>query len=742
MNDNGEAATLEVITRRYEDLQRRVTRFSVIEQQLIDTRNQLDCELGRFGRIHAFSTKALNARTDESFAGMVADALLDVFELEVGLFWLLDEKGQLRSEPAATSGFKAGHAPFDRIRQWLESRLAYLGQNESFFSVEQAEFEQAGLEFSHGLVGCCRHQDGRPLALLLTGITIAAAKFHDEMRGEHAQSFRVFTTQVAALHVNRGSIATIERQIAALHESSERLSLAAKCSNIGFWDWHLGTDTVVFSSEWKGVLGYDDDEIMDTPDAWTSRLHPDDLERSLNLVEEIKSGSTEVYENLHRLRHKKGHYIWVMARGKILTPENGLPRRFVGIHLDISQQKTLEENLREAEELQRQARQQAESANRAKSIFLASMSHEIRTPMNGVIGMLQILKDTQLTAAQASLVTIAGQSATALLDIIGDILDLSKVEAGKVEIKNEPFDLVAQVDNIISLMRHRAEAKDILLECQIRGLGNARVLGDECRLRQVLINLIGNAIKFTERGSVKITVEAASDTSKPRSFSFRIQDTGIGISATALQHLFEPFNQGDTKLNHLTHAGTGLGLAISRSLVRLMGGDIEVSSVKGAGSVFSFTLILPAAGPETGTTTAQNDAPPECPNQLGGRVLVVDDSLTSRTVARLMMEPAGLIVDLAADGREAVSKVVEVSYDCILMDCQMPGIDGYEATRLIRMMPGTTGQVPIIALTANVESGYIDECLSCGMNDYLSKPVQKNLLLTKLSHYLTKSGDP
>jgi PAS domain S-box-containing protein len=739
MPDKEETPAFEVLKQRYDELQRRVTRFSVVEQELIDTRNRLDCELGRFGRIHAFSTRALQAASDEAFAIMVADALLDVFELEVGLFWLFDARGGLLPEPAASSGLRAGHVSFETIRAWLESHITLQGDKAGFWAAQSTELQQAGLDFSHMLAGFCRHPDGRPLALLLTGITTAAAEFHEALQENETQSFRVFTAQVAALYANRASAAIIQRQMIDLHESEERLSLAVKGSEIGFWDWQLDSGNVVLSPEWKAMLGYQDDEIVNSLEAWQSRVHPDDIERSMQLVSAHMVGTTEIYENLHRLRHRDGHYVWIMARGRALRDEKGHARRFVGTHLDISRQKALEERLREAEELQRQARQQAESASQAKSVFVASMSHEIRTPMNGVIGMLQLLRDTSLTPAQTSLVTIAEQSATALLDIIGDILDISKVEAGRVEIKHERFDLQSLVKNVIQPMRHRAEAKDILLECHMPELRECIVLGDEGRLRQVLINLIGNAIKFTDRGSVRLSVETGGGAINRHSFIFRVTDTGVGISPQALEHLFEPFNQGDSHHNGRTHAGTGLGLAISQSLVRLMGGDITVTSEKGTGSEFSFTLALPRVSSGISAPMSESSLPAAIPEHLAGRILVVDDSQTSRMVAKLMMQPAGLTVDLASDGEEAVSMVKKGRYDAILMDCQMPGMDGYEATREIRKLPGKRGRTPIIALTANVETTYIRECSVAGMDDHLSKPVQKDLLLCKIASFLASN---
>ncbi|MFM7606733.1 MAG: ATP-binding protein [Prosthecobacter sp.] len=733
MTEQEEVPATRPPSHRNDELQRHTTLVSEREQQRIDARNQLDGKIGCLNRMHAFSIRALQASSDEAFAGMVADALLDVFELEAGLFWLFDAQGRLLPEPAASSGFQSVHVPLELLRTCLESRLSAQQDMGCFFAAAGAELQHSGFHFSHMLVGCCRHPDGRPLALLFAGVTTANEALHENV----AQSFEVFMAQVAALHANRATVAVIQRQIMGLHESEERLWLALKGSEIGLWDWNVDTHTVVLSTEWKAMLGYRDDEIVDHPDAWHSRIHPDDLEHSLQLFNEHIAGASDVYENQHRLRHKDGRYLWIIARGRALRDENGRARRFVGTHLDISKQKALEERLREAEDLQRQARLQAESASRAKSVFVASMSHEIRTPMNGVIGMLQLLRDTTLSAAQSSLLTIAEQSATALLGIIGDVLDFSKVEAGRIELRREPFDLRALVTHVIELIRYRAKAKHIQLECHMPKQHDYRVLGDEGRLRQVLINLIGNAINFTDHGRVQLCVEIGSGVMNGHSFSFRIRDTGIGIPPESLKHLFEPFYQDDSQMDVRRHAGTGLGLAISQSLVRLMGGDILVSSVKGVGSTFRFTLSLPRGGLSLPAAPLQISAANSAPDRLEGRILVVDDSETSRMLVKWMMEPVGLTVDFACNGKEALAKAEKSSYDVILMDCQMPVMDGFEATRLIRQLPDSLARVPIIALTADVDTRCIQECNASGMNDHLSKPVQKDQLLRKITTWLT-----
>lgn len=720
----------ETMMQRYEELQRRVTRFSVVEQELIDTRNRLDAELARFGRINAFSTRAIRATSNEAFASMVAEALLDVFEQEIGLFWEMDADGRLKPEPSALSGHPSGELPAQAFACWLEPLIAGLGDKECELSEAMLESQPAGLDFTYLLIGCCRDHEGSPKALLMTGITSRGADFHERLAAGHAHSFHVFTTQVAALYANRANAAIIQRQMKALHDSEERLALAFKGSEIGFWDWNVDSNETILSREWKAMLGYAEHEIRNHHEEWHSRVHPDDLARSDQMLADHIAGKTELYENIHRLRHKDGHYLWIMSRGCAVRDETGRCRRFVGTHTDLSKQKALEGRLREA-------REQAESASRAKSIFVASMSHEIRTPMNGVLGMLQLLRDSALTPEQATLVRTAEHSANALLDIIGDILDLSKVEAGKVELKHAPFDVIGLIENILGMMRVRAEAKDILLQLQTKGASPPHVIGDQGRLRQVLINLIGNAIKFTHRGGVTLQVETALiEAPAPLArITFRVSDTGIGISPKAVADLFEPFNQGESDQIGLAHAGTGLGLAISRSLVRLMGGEIEVKSRKGAGSEFRFTLCLPVTSAETLPPTSST-LPGMVPDVISARVLVVDDSATSSMVAKLMLESRGVQVEVASHGAEAVQKAAEASYDVIFMDCQMPGMDGYEATRQIRQMPGSRRHVPVIALTANAESGHIHECINSGMSDFLPKPVQKEQLIEKLVQHL------
>jgi PAS domain S-box-containing protein len=729
-----ERLSYEELHARFEALQLRVTRFSVVEQKLVEAQYQLDEELGRFGRIHAFTTKALNAKDEASFCVCVSESLVDVFEQEFGAVWPLNEEGQLTESPAALVGWKAPQPSFALLRHWLNMRMKQMDSSTSSVPEEVLKFQPPCFEIASLVLGICDCSDRKHAALLVTGINRSRAQFHQALNLGRIQSFQVFAQKVSNLARNRSNLEVIARQMVQIRQSEEQLKLVLSGSNTGFWDCDLTTGTVMYSTGWKAMLGFREDEVGNTPAEWETRLHPEDRRRSHELVDRHLRGETEYFENVARMKHKNGSYVWIMARGRALMDESGKAHRFAGTHLDLSQQKALEQRLREAEDLQRTARKQAEAASRAKSIFVASMSHEIRTPMNGVLGMLQLLQDTTLTEAQTTLVRNAEKSATALLDVIGDILDLSKVEAGKIDLVTRPFEPATLFADIETLMRQRADAKDIMLDVRTPATLPAWVCGDAGRLRQILINVVGNAIKFTDHGSVHVHVYARSARSEiPASdFEIIVRDTGIGFSEDFLKHLFQPFSQDDGSTTR-RHDGTGLGLAISRSLIETMGGTISAKSTAGNGSEFRIRLQFPLAdAPIKSHATAPVTAVPQ---RFQGRVLVVDDNETGQTVARLMLQQHGFTVDTAANGAEAASKAADGDYCLVLMDCQMPVMDGFESAREIRRHEQNSSlhQVPIIALTANVQPSDIERCLESGMDDFLPKPLRKQSLISKLA---------
>jgi len=679
-----------------------------------------------------------------------------------------------------------------------------------------------------------------------------------------------------------------------LLEEQQRLQNILDGTRAGTWDWDVQTGECIFNERWAEIVGYSLKDLNGRIETWQKLTHPDDLARSDYLLQKHFRGEIDFYESSVRMKHLQGHWVWIHNRGRVVARDSdGKPLRMVGTHVDITQRKEAEERLKAALqrsnsmniELEEQTRrsqrlaEQAESANVAKSLFLANMSHEIRTPMNGVIGMTNLLLESPLTSEQRQNAEIVRSSGESLLSLINDILDFSKIEARKLELEYIHFDLRNTMEEVTGMLALNAQEKNLEISCLINEDVPSDVMGDPGRLRQIVVNLAGNAIKFTERGEIVIRVENEGTSDGKAMLCINIEDSGIGIPSNKLPNLFQAFTQVDAGTTR-KYGGTGLGLAICKQLTELMNGTIGAESEVDKGSRFWCRIPFPvvdARGEESGanlwdeyshlqilvvdnhegqrkalvsqirqwgcrveeaeeagaallmlrnavtrkdpiqvlvtdvllgqvvsgemlgkqikadpqlcdtylimlttiglrgdvsrlngigfsgylTKPVRRNALRECISLIfngsqepekqivtrhvihenhrrNARILVVEDNLINQKVVTAMLAKLGYKCELVNNGKEALEILSQGHFDLVLMDCQMPTMDGFEATQKLRNMEVASqkSQVPVVALTANAMQGDREKCIEAGMNDYLSKPLNGEELKEVLNRWI------
>lgn len=474
--------------------------------------------------------------------------------------------------------------------------------------------------------------------------------------------------------------------------------------------------------------GYTQQEIASEPYFWSRFLPLPMRDKVIGIIENAREGNiTNSFQNAWM--SKEGSERMFEWSNALVLDENGAMQYVTTIGIDITEQKERELELEKAKEA-------AEAAAKAKSDFLANMSHEIRTPLNGIIGLTELVLKTDLAPKQRDFLEKSNISSHALLDVINDILDYSKIEAGKFDLENKPFELNSVLSNIMSLFEFQALQKGLELDLNVT-LDESIMIGDSLRLTQILTNLVGNAIKFTETGSVSINVVSIHEDDDFRHLQFSIADTGIGMSLDAQKNLFQEFSQADTSITR-QFGGTGLGLAISKQLVQMMGGDIGVESEAGVGSTFIFTALFgKMKSSEIQSEIEKVTVIQESLDAIKGvHILLVEDNKINQIVVLGLLEELGINTDIAINGQNAIELVQNTRYDLILMDLQMPVMDGFEATKVIRTIDGYE-QVPIIALSAAVMQKDKELTSAVGMNAHLSKPIHKEELVEALVQWLT-----
>ena len=577
------------------------------------------------------------------------------------------------------------------------------------------------------------------LGVLFAWLTVKSVTRNLRLLTEHAHKLADHKFDSSVPEINdRGELQTLAQAFSVMQTSLHNLieqnkqnelrwRLALNAEGNGVWDWDISTNEVYFSDTWKQILGYEIHEIGTHVDEWSSRVHPDDIYNAMADIQRHIEGKSEIYKNQHRMRCKDGQYIWILDQGLIIERDSdNKPTRMIGTHTDINSTKTIQQALVEA-------KHKAELASRAKSAFVANMSHEIRTPMAGVLGLIGLVMKTDLTEQQRFYLERTERSATTLLGILNDILDYSKVEAGKLQLENTSFSVRELVSDVIELFKPKAEERELIITLKFSPDIPDYHFGDPLRITQVLNNLIGNAIKFTKQGYIELSVSAVTSHHQESHLYFAVSDTGIGIDSEQLTQIFKPFHQA-SNTSARYYGGTGLGLHISNQLINLMGGNIEVQSEVGKGSTFSFTVTLQVAkNIETPNALIFDSQPKQ--DHFDAKVLLVEDNEINELIAKSILAEYGLDIVCAHDGSEAIECFEKEHFSIIFMDLHMPRMDGFKATEIIRRKDP---DIPIVALSAAVLDEEVERTRQAGMNAHLAKPIERDMLAAVLRQFLSK----